>query len=188
MILLLVILFYLIYPARISEDIVVRSPPPSVKISSRHEISLEQKLAQLMFEYNTTLSMETARQYSRIVCKEAGIHQIDPIWILAIMWQESRFDTRVQSEAGARGLMQILPSTAREYGVKPDQLYTPEINIQLGIKYLAYLQKQFNGNLFLATTAYNQGIGNVKRGEYNTVYTKKVQRHYEQMKKSISSR
>lgn len=89
--------------------------------------------------------------------------------LFAIARQESAFMHDVRSPAGARGLMQLMPGTARETAlgagmrVATADLYQPEINITLGSRYLAGLLEDFNGNRALAAAAYNAGPNRVKQ-------------------------
>jgi soluble lytic murein transglycosylase len=90
---------------------------------------------------------------------------------LAIARQESALAPTVSSPAGARGLMQLMPATAKETARKitdfsyqsPNQLYEPETNILLGTYYLNSVYQQFNHNRILSSAAYNAGPGRVKR-------------------------
>jgi soluble lytic murein transglycosylase-like protein len=84
-------------------------------------------------------------------------------WMLAIMRQESQFDPRVRSPAGARGIMQIMPATgrrmAREAGMgwSDDLLWNPQANMRLGSRYLGELREAFEGSYPLIAAAYNAG-------------------------------
>lgn len=95
---------------------------------------------------------------------EASKRQIDALWATAIARQESAFKSEAQSPVGARGLMQLMPSTARQtarkHGVKlkrTSQLYDPSVNIALGSAYLGEMLKRFDGNRAYASAAYNAG-------------------------------
>jgi soluble lytic murein transglycosylase len=95
---------------------------------------------------------------------------IDPAWAFAIIRAETAWQTDAQSGADARGLMQLLPGTAklvaRRSGLPYDgamSLYDPAINIPLGTQYLANLALRFNGSPWLASAAYNAGPSNAQR-------------------------
>ncbi|HZD41803.1 MAG TPA: transglycosylase SLT domain-containing protein, partial [Terriglobales bacterium] len=95
---------------------------------------------------------------------------LDPYLIIALIRQESLFDTRARSSAAALGLMQLLPSTARrvarEIGIKISSnaaLFDPELNITLGIQYLKDLLQRYSNNRFKAIAAYNAGEAAVDR-------------------------
>ena len=87
--------------------------------------------------------------------------------IASVINIESGFDSKAKSSAGAVGLMQVLPSTAREcadkLGLKFEDvdLYQADINIRIGCFYLQYLMKWFDGNITNVLCAYNWGLGNV---------------------------
>jgi soluble lytic murein transglycosylase-like protein len=103
--------------------------------------------------------------FSDAVSQAAKKYQIDPALIRALMHAESAFNPNAVSHKGAQGLMQLMPGTAKELGVQ-DALI-PSQNIAGGAKYIAQLLKRFNGNIQLATAAYNAGPGAVKK--YNGV-------------------
>lgn len=97
-------------------------------------------------------------------------HGLPPELLQAVIAAESGFDTQVVSPRGAVGLMQIMPTTAEEHGVKAteartveDQLIDPRINIQTGARLLARLQAQFPQRTDLVVAAYNAGAGAVRR-------------------------
>jgi soluble lytic murein transglycosylase len=99
-----------------------------------------------------------------------GINDIEWALVHALIRQESRFDDQAISAAGARGLMQLMPGTAKEVAKKAglshqtDWLVTrPEHNIKLGTKYIAQMVDRYNGNYAMALAAYNAGPGRVDR-------------------------
>ena len=90
-----------------------------------------------------------------------GGYRIDPSLVLAFARIESRFMADVVSPAGARGLMQLMPATARHLG--GGDLDDPSTNLALGQRYIAQLLSQLNGNLLELAAAYNAGPGTVSR-------------------------
>lgn len=109
-------------------------------------------------------------KYSEYVYKYSEEYGVDPILIFAIIKAESNFNPNVVSKSNAIGLMQLMDTTAEELARKLDvnfmkgaSLYNPELNIRLGTKYFSNLMKEYNNNYLLALTAYNAGIGNVKK-------------------------
>ncbi|MCD6422383.1 lytic transglycosylase domain-containing protein [bacterium] len=102
--------------------------------------------------------------YKDLIKKYALKFGIDPNLVAATIWTESRFDPYAVSPAGARGLMQLLPSTARSIAQKlgegglfsPDKLFDPETNIRYGTWYLAFYLRKY-GEPSLALIAYNGG-------------------------------
>lgn len=93
-------------------------------------------------------------------------NRIDVTWSIAISRRESSFAPDARSHANARGLMQLLPSTAKyvnKGSVSSRRLYQPKTNIRLGTQYLEYLKKKNHGNEVLATASYNAGYHRIKR-------------------------
>lgn len=109
------------------------------------------------------------QDYSEYVEKYAKENNIDSLLVYAIIKAESNFDPSVTSASDARGLMQLMEETAVERSniiddssIEAYDLYDPETNIRLGTSYFAYLLGLYNGNIVLALTAYNAGLGNVQ--------------------------
>jgi soluble lytic murein transglycosylase len=104
--------------------------------------------------------------YQDLLQQQAEKQNIDPAWALAIARRESAFMTDAHSGAGARGLMQLLPSTAKYLAgkkVSNRALYDPKINVQYGTQYLRYLLGKLDDNAILATASYNAGWRRVKQ-------------------------
>ncbi len=83
--------------------------------------------------------------------------------IQALIWQESRFNPAAESHAGAYGLTQLMPGTARDLGVYPAFKTDPLMQVRAGARYLAMRLQNLNGDIILALAAYNAGLGNVQR-------------------------
>jgi soluble lytic murein transglycosylase-like protein len=88
-------------------------------------------------------------------------HRVDPLLMYALVRHESGFRTRARSHKGARGLAQLMPSTARVLGVK--NIHDPKQNIEGGTKLMRRLLTTFKGNVSLALAGYNAGPGAVKK-------------------------
>ncbi|MBL7664115.1 MAG: lytic transglycosylase domain-containing protein [Bacteriovoracaceae bacterium] len=90
---------------------------------------------------------------------------VDPIILLSLIRQESAFNPFAQSRVGARGLMQLMPATARtiERKVKDASLNNPETNINIGSRYFQYLYEKYEGNLVYTLSAYNAGESRVTK-------------------------
>ena len=99
----------------------------------------------------------------------ASARGLDPFLVAALMRQESTFNPRVRSRAGARGLMQLIPATGRQVArqerrrYSTRELYNPEINIRYGTRYLKDVLARFNGRVDYALASYNAGPHRVKR-------------------------
>ncbi|QAA77149.1 MAG: Soluble lytic murein transglycosylase precursor [Candidatus Bipolaricaulis sibiricus] len=104
------------------------------------------------------------------VLRWAGTYGVDPYLVLAVIREESGFLPTAVSSSDARGLMQLLPSTARwiaeeklRIPYREADLFAPDYNIRLGTWYLRHLLDQFGGDLAWAVAAYNGGPGNLRR-------------------------
>lgn len=100
-------------------------------------------------------------KYHQEILTAARQYQLDPSLIRAVIHAESGFNPKARSRAGAQGLMQLMPATAKELGTT--DVWLPQQNIQAGSAYLARLLQQFNGDRRLALAAYNAGPGAVSR-------------------------
>ncbi|MCL7422741.1 MAG: lytic transglycosylase domain-containing protein [Methylobacter sp.] len=95
------------------------------------------------------------KKYADMIAQAAAKHQVDEKLVHAVIQAESAYDAAAVSSAGAVGLMQLMPATARRYGVTDRR--DPDQNINGGTRYLKDLLKMFNSNLDLAVAAYNAG-------------------------------
>lgn len=102
-------------------------------------------------------------------------YNIEPITLMSLARQESALDVQARSPVGARGIMQIMPATAkytaRKFGIPykvPSELHDVKKNIEIGSQYLSYLLDQYDGNRIYALAAYNAGPHRVKRWRKNS--------------------
>jgi len=100
-------------------------------------------------------------RYDRMIEESAARWRVDPTLVRAVIQVESDFNPRCISNKGARGLMQLIPETARRYGVR--DIYDPAQNIDGGVHYLADLMAMFGRDLERSLAAYNAGEGAVIR-------------------------
>jgi soluble lytic murein transglycosylase-like protein len=108
--------------------------------------------------HKTPLFLSPYRDEIETAAREFGV---DPALVRAVIHAESAFNPKARSPKGAQGLMQLMPGTARELGVT-DTLTVAD-NIRGGVRYLARMLKTFDGDIRLATAAYNAGPGAVSR-------------------------
>jgi soluble lytic murein transglycosylase len=129
------------------------------EVLDRKEVVFNRSLLEILYpkpylnELNLTLKKDT----------------LDPIVVLSLIRQESVFNPLARSPVGARGLMQLMPTTARRLkrSVRDKQLVNPKLNIELGTKYLKGLMKRYDGNLVYVLSAYNAGESRVERWKGN---------------------
>lgn len=134
---------------------------------------LSESLSQLLINLNTPENFRFQTQHpgpdsrqenntvDTIINSAAKKHDLDPKLIRSVIRAESSFNPDATSVKGAMGLMQLMPGTAQELGVKDP--YNPEDNIMGGTKYLKMLINRYSGNLNMALAAYNWGMGNLER-------------------------
>ncbi len=100
-----------------------------------------------------------------IVAAAAAEHGVDPYLVNGVIWVESKFDRKARNRSGARGLMQLMPKTAKSLGralKRPAKVYDAEFNVQAGTYYLSRLIKKFDGDETLALASYVRGPSRVR--------------------------
>ena len=122
------------------------------------------------------------KQIDGLIEKASAKYGVDPRFVHAVMWQESRYKATAHSPSGAIGLMQLMPETARRFGC--NDCFNPETNIDAGTHYLRWLLERFGGDLSMVLAGYNAGEGSVDRfdgvppfGETES-YVKSIEEHY----------
>ena len=113
--------------------------------------------------------------YDGLVMKSAAKHGVDPNLVMAVMLQESGFNPRARSYKGASGLMQLMPATARRFGV--ENIYDPAQNIDAGTRYLRFLLDTFDGDVELALAGYNAGENAVVHSGYQVPKYRETQNY-----------
>jgi len=124
--------------------------------------------------------------YRDLVEASAKKYNLDPDLVTSVIAVESNFDPKAVSRKNAHGLMQLLPETAAQLGVK--NIDDPTENIDAGSRYLKYLLQMYNGNLSLALAAYNAGpekvqlYGRIPPYSETISYVRRVKRGYDKSK------
>jgi len=132
--------------------------------------------------WETRKCSKSCREVVKIVNEVAPGYNMEPRLILALIQQESNFKSKALSHKGAMGLMQLIPATAKRFGVK--NAWDIKQNISGGTRYLAWLLKEYQGNVAFALAGYNAGENAVKR--YNGIppyketqkYVKRIMKVY----------
>jgi soluble lytic murein transglycosylase-like protein len=118
-----------------------------------------------------------------IIVQVSSRHQVDPALVKAIIMAESGYNPKAISKKGAKGLMQLMPSTAQALGV--EDIFNPKQNISGGVRYFKQLVNRFDGDIKLALAAYNAGSRNVRQYQgippfkSTQYYIKKVFKYYQ---------
>jgi soluble lytic murein transglycosylase len=124
-------------------------------VMDRKEVEFNRSLLEILYP----------RPFYQDLVKALKNDKLDPFIVLALIRQESVFNPIARSPVGARGLMQLMPATAKRFrrSVKDKHLTDPTINIDLGTKYFKGLVKRYDGNLVYVLSAYNAGESRVER-------------------------
>ncbi len=121
----------------------------------RQEVNFNRFLLQILYP----------RPYYGELEKALKSSELDPLLLLSLIRQESVFNPEAKSRVGARGLMQLMPATAKRLSrtVRDNHLVVPKTNIEIGAKYFQQLTKRYQGNLVYVLSAYNAGESRVER-------------------------
>jgi soluble lytic murein transglycosylase-like protein len=144
-----------------------QSTPPSPMMIPNAQASVETFVSELGTTGNPV--------YDAMVRQSAARHGVDPNLVFALMRQESGYNSRAISYKGASGLMQLMPATARRFGVT--NIFDPAQNIEGGIKYLRFLLDMFEGDVKLALAGYNAGENAVVNSGYQVPRYRETQNY-----------
>lgn len=100
-------------------------------------------------------------ELDQIIFRAGVRYGVDPRFLHAVIWRESRYNATAKSHAGAQGLMQLMPATARRFGCT--NVNDRAANVDAGTRYMRWLLKRFNGDVALALAGYNAGEGAVDK-------------------------
>jgi soluble lytic murein transglycosylase-like protein len=146
--------------------------------------------ATTFYDMRSKFRCKKERRFHPIILQAAGRHNIDPALVKAIIMAESGYNPNAISKKGAKGLMQLMPSTAEALGV--EDAFNPEQNISGGVRYFKQLVNRFDGDVKLALAAYNAGSKKVRHYQgippYKSThyYIEKVFKYYELYKDQMT--
>lgn len=180
-----------------TQTITEESATEETEESVAREPDEKAEIAKAISACRSSLGEDDVAALADVIRAQSRKHNYDWKLILAIIRVESQFDARARSHKGARGLMQVLPSTAKwlspklglEYAGR-DSLYDPEYNVKLGTSYLYMLHQRF-GDIEKAIVAYNRGPDGLTRylrqgRKFPPTYLVRVMDYYKELKDSAN--
>ena len=169
--------------------LVIQSDPKTLieDVLKTFNVKYYEALADFIISRNGGYSKPSALETVRMIKENADRYSIDEKWIMAVWWKESTFNTSSVSSHGAVGAMQIMPATGVRLGYTREQLLIPKYNVEGGTRYLAGLRDTFNGDMFKAVSAYNQGSGAVSRGSFSRGFGTDVVKKFETISSYVQS-
>lgn len=147
---------------------------PAKSYFSQTEANYYKGLMKYIQSYNSKLSGTKALDMAYMFKRAGTLNGVDEKLLMAIAQKESKFNPSAVAAGGAVGVMQIMPNTAKTYGVSYSQLLDAKTNIEFGAMYIGNAIKRYSGNTIKGLSAYNQGGGRVDRGNYSTSYASTV--------------
>ncbi|MEA2604052.1 MAG: hypothetical protein QOF89_5044 [Acidobacteriota bacterium] len=144
---------------RVVDDEYVPPPPPPPPAAMAAVATAEPVIP---LQFDETQKVPDG-PYGPMIYEAARRHSVNPQVVAALIGAESAGNPRAYSRKGARGLMQLMPSTAERFGTRRENLYDPKQNLEAGIRYLSWLKDQFPNDLSKILAAYNAGENAVVR-------------------------
>jgi soluble lytic murein transglycosylase-like protein len=170
------------YPLDSRYQLYMKTKPPEERVSV--EMVPGEPTAVAEAASGSALPLQAGKRYADMIAKVAREQKLEPALLHAVIAVESAYNPQAKSPKGATGLMQLMPDTAKRYGVT--DLLNPLENLRAGARYLRDLLGMFNNNLKLVLAAYNAGEGAVIRSgnaipnyPETRAYVPRVLQHYE---------
>jgi membrane-bound lytic murein transglycosylase B len=187
---------------QVTEIAKVEEPPkPKVEVKTAEQKKLEEKqdnikaVAVMMQGYReepgssgVKLNDATAQKYAKAFIDACEEYKVPLYTALGMGWYESGFDKKEVSSCGAVGIMQVMPGTAKKYGVSREELFNPLVNIKTGVHYLADLKYSSGCSWDTAIRGYNQGLPRaIAKPSRGGSYLKIVRKHSTNMKNAVGN-
>jgi soluble lytic murein transglycosylase-like protein len=164
-------------PSLSSSDVAATRIPRQVKQPGKARKARKATTRTARSDLNSTLGGLTTgkRDVDELILTSSRRHGVDPKLVFAVMHQESGFKQRAVSHKGASGYMQLMPATARRFGVT--DIFDPAQNIDAGVRYLRFLLDLFDNDVELALAGYNAGEYRVIRSGYRVPRIRETQNY-----------
>ncbi|MEJ2657549.1 MAG: lytic transglycosylase domain-containing protein [Desulfobacterales bacterium] len=173
-------------------DVQVMEHSLGISNSKDLQSSQDENPEPMVFDIPSPYRHKKERLFHPIILQEANRYKVDPALVKAIIMAESGYNPKAISKRGAKGLMQLMPSTAEALGV--EDIFNPEQNISGGVRYFKQLVNKFDGDVKLALAAYNAGSKKVRHYQgippYKSThyYIEKVFKYYELYKDQMTEK
>lgn len=145
-------------------------------------------LATYITSVNEAITDEDATEIVLYMIEQAEEYQLDEKLLMAVAQTESCYDSEAVSSTDYKGLMQTSDDLAAEAGYSSEDLFRPEISIQIGADYMKRQMENFDDDTVLALTAYNQGPGSVYEGAYDLFYAEQTLEHLKTLESFLRER
>ena len=155
--------------------------------AGKYQKPYREGLAAYITSVNPTVTKEEALSMADAILAQSEVYGVDEKLILAIAHTESTYYSDAVSCADCKGLMQTGDHLAEEAGYEPDALFDPKVSIAVGTSYISEQIDNFDGDLSLALTAYNQGPSTVYEGNYDTTYAETTMERVESIETFLFS-
>lgn len=178
---------------RLVRSVVLTSKPVAARVVAPKVISAEDAaMSTAAIDTTSTASFAQNSTVQAMIEDAARSYDVDPLLVHSVIQVESNYNPYAISPKGAQGLMQLIPSTARRFGVKNS--FNMKENIDAGVRYLKYLQSLFPNDLRLSLAAYNAGehavarYGNIPPYRETEDYVYRVGKRYGQARQAADSK
>ncbi len=164
------------------------------EVNLKEDVNLEEErryrdgLAAYITSVNGAVTDEEAAEMVSCMMEQAEEYQLDEKLLMAVAQTESSYDSDAVSSTDYKGLMQTSDDLAAEAGYSSEDLFRPEVSIQIGADYMNRQMENFDEDTVLALTAYNQGPGSIYEGDYDLFYAEQTMEHLKTLESFLQDR